>query len=118
MGETCHQARVYQEILAGFAEAIHKYRQKISLESRRTVQHYMDQVLVIDMASQSQAFEVGFEVPGGLSAEPVQHDGFVDSQMDMMLDEFQLDWAEFDLQSLDELYSDFGPLKGLLCSVE
>lgn len=46
---TSSQARLYHEILTSFSEAVSKYRQRVSGEVRRTVQHYMDQILIVDV---------------------------------------------------------------------
>ncbi|KAL4879453.1 hypothetical protein BJY04DRAFT_229014 [Aspergillus karnatakaensis] len=47
---TSPQAQLYHDILTSFAEAVDAYRQRVENERRLTVQHYMDQVLVIDTA--------------------------------------------------------------------
>ena len=42
------QAQLYYNILINFAEAVTKYRQRVADEMHRTVQHYMDRILVIE----------------------------------------------------------------------
>jgi hypothetical protein len=44
---TSPQARLYHQILTSFSEAVTKYHHRVASEVRRTVQHYMDQILVI-----------------------------------------------------------------------
>ncbi|KAJ5980615.1 hypothetical protein N7481_007913 [Penicillium waksmanii] len=45
---TSPQARLYRNILTSFAEAINKYKQRVTDERDYTVQHYMDRVLIFD----------------------------------------------------------------------
>lgn len=45
---TSPQARLYRNILTSFAEAIDKYKQRVTDERDYTVQHYMDRVLIFD----------------------------------------------------------------------
>jgi hypothetical protein len=122
IGESCNQARVYHEILISFAEAISTHREEISLETRRTVQHYIDRVLVVDNAeiplnqNTTSQIEPPIDVPvplspeaEGLSAEDQ------DLQLSVMPEGFHIGLADLDRQSLDYLYFDMGDL---LCSVE
>lgn len=43
------QARLYEELLAQFSDTITQYRQQNSHKSHRTVDDYIDQILVIDV---------------------------------------------------------------------
>jgi hypothetical protein len=45
---TSPQARLYRNILTSFAEAIKKYKQRVTDERNYTVQHYMDRMLNFD----------------------------------------------------------------------
>ncbi|KAH8698967.1 hypothetical protein BGW36DRAFT_293888 [Talaromyces proteolyticus] len=45
---TSPQARLYHDILTSFAEAVTRHRRRVAGEVRRTVQHYMDQILVVE----------------------------------------------------------------------
>ncbi|KXJ94039.1 hypothetical protein Micbo1qcDRAFT_193315 [Microdochium bolleyi] len=58
IAERSPQAKNYHEILTTMGEAVVQYRRRESLEARRNVQHYMSQILVVDVAgggSSSQA---------------------------------------------------------------
>lgn len=123
MGETSSQAKAYHEILTSFSEAVRKFRQRVTMEERRTVQHYMEQVLVIDVAhTENQPYPSpfsGLALPFSLSGNMAHGTESADVQLDMMLDGFQIDWAELDLQVVDDqLTLDLRPFEGLLCSVE
>lgn len=108
IGEASHQARAYREILTSFSEAILKHRQQISLESRRTVQHYMDHVLVVRRAETDQnqnrldQVDDRFDLPlSSLSEARIQFNEFSDPQSEMTLEDFQINWAELDMQFID-----------------
>lgn len=44
---TSTQASLYYDILTTFSDAVSQYRKRVVSELRQTVQHYMDQILVI-----------------------------------------------------------------------
>lgn len=121
MGEACHQAQVYQEVLASFSEAIDQYRRYILAESRRTIQHYMDQVLVVDIAHDEDQDgrnhpHFGFVAPNLSDTSIPQADSGY--PLDLMSDSFQIDWTEIDLHRVDQLSPNFGYLESLLYSME
>ncbi|KAF3392807.1 Cytochrome b2 [Penicillium rolfsii] len=61
------QARLYHNILTSFADAVKKYRQRVTDERNYTVQHYMDRILIFEASSdENDANREGFSsVPQG-----------------------------------------------------
>lgn len=53
IGRFSPQAKLYYEILTEFSDAISHYRMRMSRQTRRAVDQYIDQILVIDSASNS-----------------------------------------------------------------
>lgn len=53
IAERSPQAKTYHDILTTMGEAVAQYRRRESLEARRNVQHYMSQVLVVDVGGSS-----------------------------------------------------------------
>ncbi|KGO48630.1 Oxoglutarate/iron-dependent dioxygenase [Penicillium expansum] len=80
------QAQLYHNMLTDFAEAIAKYRQRVSDETHYTVQHYMDRILIFEPPTDGNApgppddYESGRNVDetwGFSLANPTQANPFV-----------------------------------------
>lgn len=78
IAETCPQAKSYHEILIKFSMAVEKYRQRVEGEVRHTVQHYMDQILIIESTQvnneQIQASQSGHTTAGSWIASLASED--------------------------------------------
>lgn len=55
IGEANPQSRPYNETLSAFADTISAYRRKTSHKSRRMVDQYIDQILVIDVDQEASS---------------------------------------------------------------
>jgi hypothetical protein len=54
---TSPQAQLYHDILVSLSEAVTKHRRRVAGEVRRTVQHYMDQILVMEQTPSNINYE-------------------------------------------------------------
>ncbi|KAL5341761.1 hypothetical protein BJX70DRAFT_395493 [Aspergillus crustosus] len=135
IASTSPQAQLYHSILTSFAEAVDVYRQRVEDERRRTVQHYMDQILVIDAASVSQRegrnesvldHERENRSSGGMSSTntilPSDGDAEADDELTTLLrltsgfpDQ---GWNEVDMQLLDYPVPELEPFDQFFYTVE
>jgi len=135
------QARLYYEILTSFSEAVNKYRHRVSSEVRRTVQHYMDQILAIDFPRDTN--DAGEHYPNISSGNA---NGNWDEQLAGIITnanananaidpgsrtegaqtlvhvtgyrEMHSDWGDIDMQLDEDFILDTGPFEELFYSVE
>ncbi len=104
------QAKVYNTILGDFADAVDRYRQRVSLEIRRTVEHYLDTTPFVRPATRrpSEERHGGGVAEGGAGLGLGEGDA-----------ELQINWADLDLYLVDQsLMPAVEPFQDFFCSVE
>ena len=69
IGRFSPQAKLYYEILSEFSDAISHYRMRMSRQTRRAVDQYIDQILVIDSVGNSTSQKR--EAPSGDGSQPL-----------------------------------------------
>jgi len=135
---TSPQAQLYHEILISLSDAVVKYRYRVSAEVRRTVQHYMDKILVIhplhDMDGTIQDYLTSEIANGGpdyehanSSVDSVAHANVLDPGSSMggihslpnsAWLKAQCEWDDLDLQLSDDSVLDTEHFEKLFYSVE
>ncbi|GES60117.1 hypothetical protein ATEIFO6365_0002044900 [Aspergillus terreus] len=138
IGRTSPQARLYHQILTSFSEAVTRFRHRVAGEVRRTVQHYMDQILVIDppvdvttaAAGARHGVYDGWEdewaagaimgLDAGCNALDPVSDGTKGAQTLLQLAGFrdQSEWDEIDVSLAEGLFPDTEPFDQLFYTVE
>jgi hypothetical protein len=136
---TSPQAQLYHEMLISLSDAVVKYRYRVSAEVRRTVQHYMDKILVIHPLRDTDDITQDYlnsEIANGdpdyqhanASVDPVSHANALDPGSSMgglhplpntaWLKDLHCEWDDLDLQLSDDFVLDTEPFEKLFYSVE
>ncbi|OKL55458.1 hypothetical protein UA08_09281 [Talaromyces atroroseus] len=133
---TSPQAELYHDILTSFSEAVTKYRRRVAGEVRRTVQHYMDQILILEQASLHINHEIqpnnsNQQFPGNMAdkletnssspPDPISDctkGAHTLIQMASSLDTEYDDWEDLDMQFFDGFLPDPEPFDQLFHTVE
>ncbi|KAJ5635897.1 uncharacterized protein N7484_009210 [Penicillium longicatenatum] len=126
---TSQQALLYHNILISFAEAVTKYRQRVTDEMHYAVQHYMDRILMIEttnihstdeqiQTTSNRDVRNPWEncLAGNFNLHP-ETDPRTLLQMPSFQDQHE-DWAGADLQFLDYFSPELEPFDQLFYTVE
>ncbi|KAF9893440.1 hypothetical protein FE257_010752 [Aspergillus nanangensis] len=137
IGRTSPQARLYHQILQSFADAVTRYRHRVAGEVRRTVQHYIDQILIVDTSPGDRA-ATGARLAGqercddewlagaitgieanGVAFDPLS-DGTKGAQTLLQMAGFadQPGWDEMNVSWPEDLFPDIEPFDQLFYTVE